>query len=85
MVLNSSNEASEIACWAASRDQAPAPNIADAATVAFSRRKQPLSDGFVPAEDVADAAVYLLSSEARAVTGQTITVDGGWSVLPVGD
>ena len=58
---------------------------ADEATVAFSRRKQPLSGGFVPAEDVADAAVYLLSSEARSVTGQTVTVDGGWSVLPVGD
>jgi enoyl-[acyl-carrier-protein] reductase (NADH) len=40
-----------------------------------------LSGGFVPAEDVADAALYLLSPESRAVTGQTITVDGGWSVL----
>jgi NAD(P)-dependent dehydrogenase (short-subunit alcohol dehydrogenase family) len=57
---------------------------ADEATQAFSRRKQPLSGGFIPPEDVAEAAVYLLSSEARAVTGQTITIDGGWSVLPVG-
>jgi NAD(P)-dependent dehydrogenase (short-subunit alcohol dehydrogenase family) len=57
---------------------------ADEATQAFSRRKQPLSGGFVPARDVADAAVYLLSPESRAVTGQTITVDGGWSVLPIG-
>jgi NAD(P)-dependent dehydrogenase (short-subunit alcohol dehydrogenase family) len=54
---------------------------ADEATQAFSRRKQPLSDGFVPAEDVADAALYLLSPESRAVTGQTLTVDGGWSII----
>lgn len=58
---------------------------ADEATQAFSRRKQPLAGGFIPAEDVADAAVYLLSPESRAVTGQTITIDGGWSVLPIGD
>jgi NAD(P)-dependent dehydrogenase (short-subunit alcohol dehydrogenase family) len=57
---------------------------ADEATQAFSRRKQPLAGGFIPAQDVADAAVYLLSSESRAVTGQTITIDGGWSVLPIG-
>jgi NAD(P)-dependent dehydrogenase (short-subunit alcohol dehydrogenase family) len=54
---------------------------ADEATQAFSRRKQPLAGGFVPAEDIAAAAAYLLSSEARAVTGQTLTVDGGWSVV----
>jgi NAD(P)-dependent dehydrogenase (short-subunit alcohol dehydrogenase family) len=57
---------------------------ADEATQAFSKRKQPLSGGFIPAEDVAQAAVYLLSPESRAVTGQTITIDGGWSVLDIG-
>lgn len=57
---------------------------ADETTQAFSKRKQPLSGGFIPAEDVADAAVYLLSPESRAVTGQTITIDGGWSVLDIG-
>ena len=58
---------------------------ADEATQAFSKRKQPLAGGFVAAEDVAEAAVYLLSTESRAVTGQTITIDGGWSVLPIGE
>jgi NAD(P)-dependent dehydrogenase (short-subunit alcohol dehydrogenase family) len=57
---------------------------ADEATQGFSKRKQPLSGGFIPAEDVAQAAVYLLSPESRAVTGQTITIDGGWSVLDIG-
>lgn len=54
---------------------------ADEATQAFSRRKQPLAGGFIAAEDVADAALYLLSREARAVTGQTLTIDGGWSII----
>jgi len=54
---------------------------ADQATVAFSRRKQPLARGFVAAEDVAAAALYLLSAESRSVSGQTITVDGGWSII----
>lgn len=54
---------------------------ADEATQAFSERKQPLAGGFVPAEDVADAALYLLSPESRSVTGQTLTVDGGWSII----
>jgi len=58
---------------------------ADEATRVFSRRKQPLTDGFIAAEDIAAAAAYLLSPEARGITGQTITIDGGWSVLPVGE
>lgn len=53
---------------------------ADPATQAFVRWKQPLAGGFMPAEDVASAAVFLLSGEARFITGQTILVDAGWSV-----
>lgn len=52
----------------------------DPATVAFARRKQPLVGDFLAPDDVAYAAVYLLSDEARAVTAQVLTIDGGWSV-----
>jgi enoyl-[acyl-carrier-protein] reductase (NADH) len=34
----------------------------------------------VAAAEVADAAMFLLSTEARAITGQVLLVDGGWSV-----
>jgi NAD(P)-dependent dehydrogenase (short-subunit alcohol dehydrogenase family) len=54
---------------------------ADLATVEFAERKQPLAGGFLPAEDVAWAALFLLSPEARGITGQVLTIDGGWSVL----
>lgn len=48
--------------------------------VSFAERKQPLVDGLLSADHVADAGLFLLSDESRAITGQTIAVDGGWSV-----
>jgi enoyl-[acyl-carrier-protein] reductase (NADH) len=34
----------------------------------------------VEAEDVARAALFLLGDGARSITGETVAVDGGWSV-----
>jgi NAD(P)-dependent dehydrogenase (short-subunit alcohol dehydrogenase family) len=53
---------------------------ADPASVAFAERRQPLAGGFLDPADVTQAAVYLCSDESRAVTGQVLAVDGGWSV-----
>jgi NAD(P)-dependent dehydrogenase (short-subunit alcohol dehydrogenase family) len=49
----------------------------------FIRQKQPLTGGMVDAEDVARAALFLLSEEARCITGEVLTVDAGWSVTGV--
>lgn len=53
---------------------------ADAAIVQYAQKKQPLAGGLLDATDIANAGLFLLSDEARTVTGQTIAVDGGWSV-----
>jgi glucose 1-dehydrogenase len=42
------------------------------------RRLTPLQRPAWPS-DIADAALFLLSSEAAHITGQTLTVDGGWT------
>jgi NAD(P)-dependent dehydrogenase (short-subunit alcohol dehydrogenase family) len=49
----------------------------------FVRNKQPLTGGMVDAVDVARAALFLLSEESRAITGEALAVDGGWSVSGV--
>ena len=41
---------------------------------------QPLTGDFGEPDDVAQAALYLLSDQARFVTGAVLTVDGGWTV-----
>ena len=53
---------------------------ADASTMAYVAWKQPLAGGFIEAADVAAAAAFLLSGEAARITGQTLKVDGGFSV-----
>jgi NAD(P)-dependent dehydrogenase (short-subunit alcohol dehydrogenase family) len=51
------------------------PQIAD-----YICRKQPLTNGMLSAEDVAKTAYFLLSRESSPITGQIVTVDGGWAV-----
>jgi len=48
--------------------------------VAKLPRLQPLTGDFGEADDVAAAALYLLSDDARFVTGIVLPVDGGWTV-----
>lgn len=52
----------------------------DAETMAYVARRQPLARGVLQPEDLVGTALYLLSDDARMVTGQVVTVDGGWSV-----
>jgi NAD(P)-dependent dehydrogenase (short-subunit alcohol dehydrogenase family) len=47
----------------------------------YARRKQPLAGEMLDPDEVAHAAIYFLSDESRAVTGQSLAVDGGWSVV----
>jgi NAD(P)-dependent dehydrogenase (short-subunit alcohol dehydrogenase family) len=42
--------------------------------------RQPLAGGMLDAAEIARAALFLLTDESRMVTGQVLTVDGGWSV-----
>jgi len=49
----------------------------------FLRQKQPLSGGMIDAEDAAHAALFLLSEDARPITGEVLAVDGGWQITGV--
>lgn len=52
----------------------------DASVQADAARRQPLTGPFLEPSDVAATIVHLLADESRAVTGQLVAVDGGWSV-----
>ena len=55
----------------------------DKAIRAYIVHKQPLVGDLLDPADIAAAAAFLLSEDARAITGQVLTVDGGWSVTNV--
>lgn len=46
----------------------------------YITHKQPLTKGMLSAEDVATAACFLLRRHSSPITGQVVTVDGGWTV-----
>lgn len=53
---------------------------ADEQVLGWIEGKQPLVNGMMHPEDLAEASVFLLGQGARAITGQTLVVDAGWSV-----
>ncbi len=44
------------------------------------KTKQPLAEDLIEADDVASASLFLLGSQSRMITGEILTVDGGWCV-----
>jgi NAD(P)-dependent dehydrogenase (short-subunit alcohol dehydrogenase family) len=42
--------------------------------------KQPLTRGMLAPDDIAKTACFLLRKDSSPITGQVITVDGGWTV-----
>lgn len=55
--------------------------LGDQEIIDYVRHRQPLDEGRAGEPDeVAHAIVFLLSDQSRFITGQTLRVDGGWSV-----
>jgi len=52
----------------------------DEQILAYVREKQPLAGTPLAPDDLVGAALYLLSDDARMVTGQVLDVDAGWAV-----
>ncbi len=52
----------------------------DEALLDFIAHKQPLSEGMLDAADIAGTALFLLGEQSRHMTGQVVSVDGGWAV-----
>lgn len=46
----------------------------------YMTHKQPLTKGMLSSEDIAKTACFLLRNDSSPITGQVVTVDGGWTV-----
>jgi NAD(P)-dependent dehydrogenase (short-subunit alcohol dehydrogenase family) len=52
----------------------------DPRVLEYMTRKQPVTQGLIAPEDIAKTACFLLRKDSSPITGQVITVDGGWAV-----
>jgi NAD(P)-dependent dehydrogenase (short-subunit alcohol dehydrogenase family) len=52
----------------------------DAEIAKYITHKQPLRKGMLTAEDIAKSSCFLLRRDSSPITGQILTVDGGWTV-----
>ncbi len=52
----------------------------DACVMEYIAHKQPLTQGLIAPEEIAKTACFLLRKDSSPITGQVVTVDGGWSV-----
>jgi len=52
----------------------------DPSITEYMTHKQPLTKGLLSPEDVAKTACFLLRRDSSPITGQVVTVDGGWTV-----
>ena len=59
-------------------ERAAAPEL-----LGFLEKKQPLTGGMMNAQEVARAALFLLSDDARSITGEVLAVDAGWALTGV--
>jgi NAD(P)-dependent dehydrogenase (short-subunit alcohol dehydrogenase family) len=52
----------------------------DRSITEYIAHKQPLTKGMLGTDEVAKAACFLLGRDSSPITGQVVTVDGGWTV-----
>jgi NAD(P)-dependent dehydrogenase (short-subunit alcohol dehydrogenase family) len=52
----------------------------DKEILSYMKEKQPLIGTVMAASDIARSAVFLLGNSANMITGETLTVDAGWSI-----
>lgn len=52
----------------------------DARLLEYMASKQPLTRGMLAPDDIAKTACFLLRKDSSPITGQVVTVDGGWAV-----